>query len=83
MLFLLEEGANIDNRAWTGFTPLAVACQNNHLANVVSLLKAGADASLGDNYGAPPIHKAAQRDHHSVLKVLLEHGCDKDQVRKT
>ena len=79
---LLSLGADINNRAWTGFTPLAVACQNGHLASVVSLLQAGADASLPDKEGAPPIHKAAQRDNVSVLKVLLEHGCDKDQVEK-
>ena len=82
LITLLSLGANINNRAWTGFTPLAVACQNSHLVNVVSLLQAGADASLPDKQGAPPIHKAVQRDNVSVLKVLLEHGCDKDQVQR-
>ena len=82
LLTLLSLGANINNRAWTGFTPVAVACQNSHLANVVSLLQAGADTNLPDVQGAPPIHKAAQRDNVSVLRVLLEHGCDKNQVQR-
>ena len=80
LMALLSLGARLDNRANTGFTPLAVAAQNGHLAVVVSLLHAGADPRLPDRKGAPPMHKAAGKDHAAVLVALLEHGCDVEQV---
>lgn len=78
---LLSLGAEINNKAWTGFTPLAYACQNGHLANVVSLLQAGADVSLPDGL-TPSMHEVAQRGNLALLRILLEHGCDKDKVWK-
>ena len=80
LLTLISLGAEINDRSWTGLSPLAAACQIGRLVHVVSLLQAGADPRLPDKNGAPPIHKAAQVDNVSALRVLLEHGCDKEQV---
>ena len=83
VLTLLSLGADINQRSWLGLTALATATQReDRLAIAVSLLEAGADPNLPDNNGAPPIQKAAQVDNVSVLKLLLEHGCDRDQVYK-
>ena len=81
VLTLLSLGADINQRSWLGLTALATATQKeDRLAVAVSLLEAGADPNLPDNNGAPPIQKAAQVDNVSVLRLLLEHGCDKEQV---
>ena len=81
VLTLLSLGADINQRSWLGLTALATATQKeDRLATAVSLLEAGADPNLPDNNGAPPIQKAAQVDNVSVLRLLLEHGCDKEQV---
>ena len=77
---LLSMGADINDRSWIGLSSLATACQYGRLVHIVSLLQAGADPRLPDKNGAPPIHKAAQGDNVSALRVLLEHGCDKEQV---
>ena len=81
LLTLLSLGAEVNDRSWTGFTPLATACQLGRLVHVLSLLQAVADPRVPDMNGAPPSHKAAQYDNVSTLRVLLEHGCDKEQVK--
>ena len=61
-----------------------MASQEGHLASVVTLLQAGADPLLPQFDGALAIHKAAQINHHEVVKTLIEKGwCSPDQVRHT
>ena len=53
-----------------------------HLEAVVALLKAGADPMLSRDDGALPIHMAAIRNHHEVVRALIEQGrCSPDEVR--
>ena len=52
------------------------------LCSVVALLQAGADPLLPDNFGALPIHKAADHNHSEVVGILIQQGgCSIDLVR--
>ena len=63
-------------------TPLLTASQEGHLEAVVALLQAGADPLLSREDGALPIHKAANNNHHEVVRALIEQGrCSPDEVR--
>ena len=58
-----------------------MASQEGHLASVASLLQAGVDPHLPDDYGALPIHLAAQKNHHEVVWILIDQsGCSPDQM---
>ena len=84
---LLSHKADFNSRSKTEATPLLLASQEGqegHLASVLTLLQAGADPMLPDHRGALPIHKAADHNHHKVVKILIEEGgCSPDQVRHT
>ena len=81
---LLSHKADVNSRDKTGFTPLLAASQEGHLASVVALLQAGADPLLPQDDGGLPIHKAAAKNHHEVVRILIEKGgCSPDQVRHT
>ena len=48
------------------------------VAEAKRLLRAGADVSLANNYGATPMSLAAEVGNTEMLKVLLEVGADAD-----
>ena len=77
---LLSCGASVDKQDINGFTPLAVACQEGHLACALSLLQAGASLYRKNNDGVFPIHLAAQKDRSALVILLLEHGCPLELV---
>ena len=48
------------------------------VAEVKRLLRAGADVSLANNYGATPMSLAAEVGNTDMLKLLLEAGANAD-----
>jgi ankyrin repeat protein len=61
-----------------GSTPLQWAVYNEDVAEVRRLLKAGADVSIANNYGATPMGLAAEVGHAEIIKLLLEAGANSD-----
>ena len=81
---LISHKADVNSRSRTEATPLLLASQEGHLASVLTLLQAGADPLLPKHNGQLPIHKAADHNHHKVVRILIEEGgCSPDQVRHT
>ena len=80
---LLTAGAplNTQNKILSN-TALDMACQEGHLACVVSLLSSKARMTIPDRDGVFPIHTAAQWNRADVVKTLLAHGCAKDLVSR-
>jgi len=55
-----EPAAGVNHRNSDGSTPLQWAVYEGDVAEVRRLLKAGADVSLANNYGATPMGLAAE-----------------------
>ena len=74
--------ADVNSRNRIEATPLHCASTEGHIVSVVTLLQAGADPLLTDNYGQLPIHAAARNNKFEVVRILIEQGgCSPDQVR--
>ncbi|MEJ0038222.1 MAG: ankyrin repeat domain-containing protein [Gammaproteobacteria bacterium] len=69
-------GVNI--REPDGSTPLQWAVYRRDAAEVQRLLKAGADASLANNYGATPMSLAAATGDAAIIGLLLKAKADPD-----
>jgi ankyrin repeat protein len=54
------------------------ASEENNLAEVCRLLKAGADVNAKGRGDSTPLHEASYKGHVQVFKELLEHGADID-----
>jgi ankyrin repeat protein len=70
--------ADVNQRAPDGSTPLLWAVYESDVAEVRRLLRAGADASIANHYGASPMGLAAEVGHTDILRLLLEAGADAD-----
>lgn len=57
-----------------GRTPLHYAAANGNIAEVVRLLREGAEANAIDRNGWSPLHFASQANSASVTEVLLNAG---------
>jgi ankyrin repeat protein len=67
---------DVNARQADGSTALLWAAYSGDTARVAELLKAGADASLANNYGATPMAEAARTGNAEVLRLLLKAGAD-------
>src|SRR5215470_14076339 len=68
----------VNKRGVDGSTPLQWAVYNDDVAEVRRLLKAGANVSFANNYGATPMGLAAEVGNTEIIKLLLEAGADTD-----
>ena len=81
---LLDAGCDVDERDFSGFTPLMVAAREGHADCARLLLQRGADLhNLSDDGSKDPLgstaaHIAAERGHKDVLLALLDAGCGVD-----
>ena len=75
-LIASAESAELDAPGRDGMTPLMWASQANDLDMARMLLRAGADANLGNRYGITPLWLAATNRSPALVALLLEHGAD-------
>jgi hypothetical protein len=87
MRFLLEHGAKVDGRTAKGSTPLMIAAGNGgnrdqldgQVAVVRLLLEKGANVNAGDDMQKiTALHWAAFRGYTASIKLLLDHGTDRN-----
>jgi ankyrin repeat protein len=69
---------DVNRRDVDGSTPLQWAVYKGDVTEARRLLRAGADASLANNYGATPMSLAAEVGNTDILKLLLEVGANAD-----
>jgi ankyrin repeat protein len=74
---LLERGAKVDQRSYTGYTALWLASRVGKVETAKALLAAGAEVDARDTRdGATPLYQAAVGGHADVVKLLLKAGAD-------
>jgi ankyrin repeat protein len=78
--FLLDSGADIQEKDLRGLTPLSRAVLSNYKDVVAVLLKAGADVNAPDGLGLTPLHYAAMADYGEtgIVQELLAAGAKLD-----
>lgn len=76
--FAQSRQADVNKRGVDGSTPLQWAVYDGNATEVRRLLKAGANASLANNYGATPMGLAAEVGNAEIIKLLLDAGADAD-----
>jgi len=67
---------DVNHRDLDGSTPLQWAVYDGKVTEVQRLLKAGANVSLANNYGASPMSLAAEVGNAEILKLLLDAGAN-------
>ena len=87
--FLIEKGARIDHVDANGMTVLMNAVKSNNHKIVRSLLKKGVDTTIKCEWNGTALNYTALHTkfesgkEHKVLLSLLDHGVDKESLRKT
>ena len=74
--FLIENGANINDKDQIGQTPLIVATQHGCKKIVELLIGAGADIHERNDFGHSAIITAAQENQLEIAQFLIESGAD-------
>lgn len=73
-----QQKTDVNKRAVDGSTPLLYAVYDENVAEVRRLIKAGANVSLANNYGASPMSLAAEVGNAEIIKLLLDAGANAD-----
>jgi ankyrin repeat protein len=76
MTFLIESGANVNDKDQIGQTPLIVATQHGCKKLVEILISAGADIHERNEFGQNAIITAAQENQLEIAKFLIESGAN-------
>lgn len=63
---------------YSGVTPLSCACMatNDNQEVIKYLIKMGANLNSRSRSGLSPLHIAAMRGRHEIVRILLAHGAD-------
>lgn len=68
---MLDNGANPDAQNGSR-TALYEAARKGHTSIVEALLTKGANAESADDFGAIPLHAAAENGHLEIVKLLVK-----------
>ncbi len=72
--FLLEEGANLEDKDDTGATVLTYAAIIGNNDMVLELLARGANINHQDMFGATPLYHAMRKGNYGTVRLLLDAG---------
>ena len=73
---LIEDGADVNARAWNRATPLHAAASNDAADTIGVLIAAGADIHARDDDGLTPLHMAADFGNIQSVEMLIRAGAD-------
>ena len=75
-LLCSQEGLDLNHRGSRGGSALNYAARAGELGAVQTLIKAGAQVNIAENFGYTPLHEAAENGHREVAEALLSAGAD-------
>ncbi|MCL6590462.1 MAG: ankyrin repeat domain-containing protein [Firmicutes bacterium] len=70
--YLIEKGANINEKNNAGQTALMYAAEDGHLEIVKFLMEKGADLDAKDVNNETAFMKATQRGHTEIVRLLID-----------
>jgi len=76
LLYLLQNGANINQRDNNGKNALMIAIQYGHLELVKLLIKNGVNINEKDNYNCTPLHYTTKYARLKIFYLLIENGAN-------
>ncbi len=74
--YLLQRGADYDEKEIMGFTPLLFALLHGRLTSAKVLLTYGAKCNTMNNFGMTPLQCAAGHGYEEIVAMLLAKGAD-------
>ena len=74
--YLLQRGADYDEKEIMGFTPLLFALRHGRITCAKLLLNYGAKCNTMNNFGLTPLQCAATDGHEELVAMLLAKGAD-------
>ena len=80
VLFLMDNGADINAKSGYGITLLNEAAETGNLQIVKELLGRGCDPNEQSSNGSTALHEACYQNHPAIVRLLLEHGADTEIV---
>ncbi len=86
LVWLIDQGANINHQDRNGWCALHAAAQNGHLNIIAVLIQYGAQPNLTDSYGNGPLWTAtmnSKRNETDVMSALINAGADIDHKNKS
>jgi len=78
MIWLIENGADVDFKDKGGYTSLHFAAQESRVEELNLLIQNGANPNLKDYYGNTPLWTALinSKGKFEIVKKLIENGAD-------
>lgn len=79
---LIKNGADVNIRDDSGYTPLHTACYSNNKGSVSILLNNGAEVNIFNNEGVTPLYNVATKGYLDVFNMLIQHGAINYEILK-
>lgn len=76
LIYLLQNGADINSKNHKGFTPLHVAAFSGEILVINALIKNGANVNVKAKDNITPLHVAAVKGNIETVKLLIDNGAE-------
>ena len=80
--FLIDTGADVNEKDEIGWTPLMYAAANGHTETAKLLIDKGANVNAMGNGMETALYAAEFRGHTDIANLLIKHGADKKYYEK-
>lgn len=77
----MKKGADVNQRVYTGYTPLHLAAERGYASILDYLLKHGAKQDVRADHNLTPIFLAAHWGHVDCLRILLRSAKDEGGLK--
>lgn len=77
-ILLRNRTTDLNSKTYDGTTPLILACRMGVEGMVTDLINAEVDVNLADEHGKTALHWAAAVNNYTAVKILLDHGANRD-----